>query len=386
MTSWKQILENPTLDRSVGIPDDRTLLSGKLKAKTVFSFIPAAATGAGSNTHSSVLLLRPHPAWHLVRALETGTSTGNYTDLSGDGAIIPSYASLPNMASLYPTGGSAMVRMVAAQVRVQYQGTELNRAGRYYAGLASVNRPAKNNANAPNALSPLSAVFPSSTSAQVGGDTIKQSLQCLTTERVSDQDFVINWKPAGVPAYNRVSNVDFLPWQYTTAGALYESSFACNAGGSGTAYGDSVLVLMIENDYVPTAATAGNLYNITVDSHWEVVPDQQYGVVYPLTPSPYDPAALQRALNSIDQTPVLFRGPKSQPRRKARMVAPRPSVPKRPVEQKSPASWRETAYVVAKQAQRQLAPAAGRAAIAFATKAIQSYQTRPRPSQRRIEL
>lgn len=305
MSNWKQALDNPFGDVTPHIPDDRTLLSGKLRTRTVYAFIPTAQGGSGNNTNSSALIIRPRPYFHILRCAQTVSNSGLVRDTTSSGAGLDNASNAYAASGFWPgTTGSAMVRCVAIGVTISYQGTELNRAGRYTAGLIPVTRPAQTIGSTPQ-LSALSTMVPVDGFGAASLDSLRQAMQQSVTKRISDEELKLVWRPSGVPSYQRGSaNVPVN--QITGGGSSTECEFINNPGQDGQEPGSMNLVILVENDYVTTAATAGNMYQVRVDAHWEVIPDSQFDVVYPLTRSPYSPSALADALNSVDRGTVEF--------------------------------------------------------------------------------
>jgi len=305
MSNWKQALDNPFGDVTPCIPDDHTLLSGKLRTRTVYSFIPVTQNGASTNTNSSGLIIRPRPYNHIIRCAQTAPGSTLLRDISSSGGALDNTYNATASAGFWPAStGSVMLRCVAMGVTITYQGTELNRAGKYTAGLIPVTKPSVTSGVTAQ-LSSLSTMVPTDSVVAASIDVIRNSMQQSVTQRVSDADFKIVWRPAGVPSYQRAGATPPLT-QISGGGSSIECEFINNHGQDGQETGSMNLFILLENDYVTTAASAGNQYQVRVDAHWEVVPDQQFGVVYSLSPSSYSPAQLAAALNSIDRKTVLF--------------------------------------------------------------------------------
>lgn len=324
MNNWKTLLENPFSDKGCGVPDDRTLLSGKIKTRNVSYFVPMALTGVPSVVHTGAIMIRPYPGELYTSCAQTTGNGTSITDLNVAGSAIPVWQPANGSTGFYSTDGSCMVRMVSCGVKVSYEGTELNRAGRYFAGLL----PVTHQAFAPSGggLSALSTLIPVDSSGGANLGTLKGALQCATTQRISDADFVVTWKPSGAPSYQRHGAANNLPAVLEGGGTLYESFFACNQGGAGNAYGDMCLIIVVENDYVGVPSGSGNLYAVTIDAHWEVVPDEQFGVVYPLTVSPYSAPHLASALNTIDRSTILYSRRSAPAQKKTNKLKRQPTI------------------------------------------------------------
>jgi len=394
MSNWKQALDNPFGDVTPCIPDDRTLLSGKLRTRTVYSFVPVAQGGSPNNVNSSALIIRPRPYFHIIRCAQTTPTSTLVRDISSSGGTLDSYSNAYAGGNFFPAAttlnGSAMVRCVAMGVTVTYQGTELNRAGRYTAGLIPVTRPSSTSGVTVQ-LSCLSTMVPTDSVVAADLNVLRQAMQQSVTKRISDEELKLVWKPGGIPSYQRSSSSTPVN-QIVGGGSSVECEFINNPGQDGQAPGEMNLVLLVENDYVTTAATSGNAYQVRVDAHWEVIPDEQFGVVYPLTPSPYSPAALAQALNTIDRTTVEW-SPRSfrqaRPRaRKAKGTRPQavtPAVQPRQtyVVEPSGSSWKQDAYRITRDVAKMLEPAAKSTIANFLAGAVQR-RTLAGPSRKAI--
>ncbi len=305
MSTWKTVLNDPFGDKECGIPDDRTLLSAKVKTRTTYTFVPTAQGGSPTNTLTSALIIRPRPWYHIIKCAETTSGFGVVTDITSAGGAYEATVNANAVTQFWPSGGASMVRCVAIGVTVTYLGTELNRAGRVTAGLLPVAKPAAAKTG-DTVLSSLSTMFPF-TPATMGVDVnvMRDAMQLSHTQRVSDDDLKLVWKPAGAPTYQEI-NAGTAIVAATAGGSSNECEFYHNPGQNGQAAGEMNLVILVENDYVTTASTAGNRYQVRVDAHWELVPSSQFAVLFPLTPSPFSTSQLQDALNAIDRSTVLF--------------------------------------------------------------------------------
>lgn len=324
MSNWKTILNDPFGDKECGIPDDRTLLSAKVKTRTTYTFVPVAQTGSPLNTLTSAFIVRPRPWYHIVKCAETTSGTGVITDIASGGGF-EGTVNTNAVTQFWPNGGASMVRCVAVGVTVTYLGTELNRAGRVTAGLVPASKPASPRTG-DTTLSCLSTMFPY-TPATMGVDVnvVRDAMQLSHTQRISDDDLKLVWKPAGVPPYQEMNGITLV----SSTGPGNECEFFNNPGQNGQEAGAMNLVVLIENDYVTTPSTAGNRYQVRVDAHWELVPSSQFAVLYSLTPSPFSTAQLQDALNTIDRSTVLHhpRQPASFRRPRRGIAAPQPTKP-----------------------------------------------------------
>jgi len=196
------------------------------------------------------------------------------------------------------------VRLVSLGLRVIYEGTELNRAGKIFLGTAGITSGGTSvstvNAGV-YAIEPLSVLTGNVRPEQT---LLKSVLNNTITARISDGLFEANWIPAGVPSYQVApSNLAFSePFATPSASTNVASCFYNTAtGGAGNESGQNTLVLIIEGD-ITASATVGNTYAIEAITHWEVIPVNPLAVSYDLTPSFSDFSALSRAMNGMSLT------------------------------------------------------------------------------------
>lgn len=298
--SWASLISNPFTGRTVGIPDDQTLLSGKVHTTQYVTYTPSQTTTTAT-THNGGFVILPNPNGLFFGLRMPQGNTTDLTDLTAAGTGWTQQLSAANIASL--TGsGTVRARMVACGVRVVYQGTELNRAGKISAGVIPVTNPASGNTTVVGAanLSPLTTLGPGNADGSVSLATLKQSMQFFQEHRITDDSFETIWRPTGIPKYFGVVYSNWVEATTSTNGvATYESAFGCSVGRFGVPYGSSALLVLIENDTVSAAATTGNTYSVSIFAHWEVIPENPYSVAYPLTPSPFNPSALAAGVNAV---------------------------------------------------------------------------------------
>lgn len=296
-SSWASTLRNPFSSTSCHIPDDQTMDAGLVSSKMYLPFSPTAIA-LTSSTHNGGLLLLPHPSWAYYSLYETSAGSQTLTDLNIAGtAWIGNNGGVSNVSALAPYG--ARVRCVSMGLRVTYEGTELQRGGRYFAGLCPIQYAANTVATTGTYLSPLSTVCGGVTS---GLTNMKQCMTNMATARVSDGTFEFTWFPNGTPTYQYKAGSAGEWNPFTTSpgvGPIPNSAFNTPYGGPGVQTGQNAVVFFIENDNTAAAQLSGNSYSIEVVWHWEVIPASPASVAYDLTPSRSNFAALQTALNSV---------------------------------------------------------------------------------------
>lgn len=293
--SWSGLLRNPFNSSPCHIPDDATMDSGVVTSKQLYQLVPSAIGGQGT-VHTGGLLIMPHPFWYIYPLYEDLVGSQTLTDLNGGNAYLMGQTHASNVYGIFPNGISGRVRMTALGIRVTYEGTELNRAGRIFAGLCPIQFPAKGTATG-TALSPLSTICGSPSSAI---STMKQCMTNMVSARVSDGTFEVHWFPNGVPTYQSMAATSqgWLPYTTTNGAAVNPSAFNAPPGLGGVQGGQNVLVVFVENDVVTAAQGYGNMYTAEIVAHWEVIPSSPWSVPYSLSPSPYSSVQLQAALNA----------------------------------------------------------------------------------------
>lgn len=296
-TNWLQTLQSPFVHSSCHIPDDRTTLSGTVSSRETFNFVPTSTPGITQTTHTSGLLFNPYPASYRWKFVEG--AGGVYTGLSA-GINIES-RSIPNLSAVAPKGAS--VRLVSMGVRIIYEGTELNRAGKIFVGTAgAINSGISSstiNGGGTYTIDPLSVYTGFATPDFAA---LKSVLNNSITTRISNGVFEANWVPSGIPTYQILSSTGggYEPFDALTGGAIVPScQFNTAVGAAGVQSGQNGLVVIIENDTTSVASILGNTYAVEVITHWEVIPVNPLAVAYDLTPSASDFQALQMALNKL---------------------------------------------------------------------------------------
>lgn len=277
--------------------------SGLVTSKSYYTFTPQTNDGTAGTVHAGGLLFLPFAKNAVFLLEESGIASGNLTDLTPSGNLyaigsIPSNASVPNYSTM--GSGANKTRLAALGVRVTYEGTELNRAGRYYAGLCPINSPAQAGSATPFPLSPLSTIC----SSYIASTTVlRRCMSNYSTARVADGTFEFTWAPSTTPSYQQ----DIQGTGYSTTFPLFGSTgnqyvtpsyFNGPIQGNCVESGQNALVFWVEGDNTSAVTATGNAYAIEVIWHWEVVPGNSAAVPYTLSLSPYDVSSLARTLNT----------------------------------------------------------------------------------------
>lgn len=307
---WLTAIARPFSTLGVAIPDDRTSMSGKvcstLTVRTAFNALASTST-----SHSFGILIHPYPMFSYLT--ETSAGNGVFTDvnLAGTAFIQPTATTgfpnqVPNTNSL--TGSTtASIRPVSVGVRITYEGTELNRSGRFTAGLSTIGYPASCVATTGTVLSALSTVAGTPTATY---DTIHKTMREWSSTRVSDGVYECLWKPAQTPQYQSIlPSLGNTAMVYSCAAGVGStgvtpSVWSADTGGWGAQNAQNTLVVLVDGDTTSAASVSSNNYTIEVAWNWEVQPQQRELVPFVLTESPFVPAQLQDTLNNLSKIPV----------------------------------------------------------------------------------
>ncbi len=302
------------------IPDDQTMESGLVSSRKYISWAPLALSG-NTTVHCGGLIMAPHPQYALASLLETSSESKSFTDVSSNSGTAGWYdpfagvnpvgiMNVSNILALCPSFTAARVRCVGMGIRVTYEGSELNRAGRYFAGLCPVSN-ATSGYGSGIAGSLLSTVCASP--APIA--SLKGCMTNLASSRVADGTFEYCWQPNGAPTYQAVNNLGStsgLPATTVASGStIAQSAFNSAPGSAGIQAGQNVLVFWVEGDTVSAAQSFGNIYSIEMVYHWEIIPNALLSVAYQLSASRYVPSELAAALNlrqsggSVHETTVI---------------------------------------------------------------------------------
>jgi hypothetical protein len=240
---------------------------------------------------------------------ETSAGNGVLTDvvIAGDFWITPTGGIVtpnapPNIASITGSANAAKIRCVGIGLRITYEGTELNRSGRYIVGQLRPSFPANGVAATGTKLSLLSTVSGGPTSSITA---LKQSMENCWESRNCDGTLETHWVPDGVPTYQMATNDGAVGSVFTTAAgaAVTPSGWNSPDGGFGVESGQNMLCVIVDNDTTPTAVATSNLYAIDIIWHWEVCPNDPTAVAYEVSDSPANTALVDKSLNLINKFP-----------------------------------------------------------------------------------
>jgi len=307
-TNWLSAMSNPFGSYFAHIPDieitDSALLWSEKKGVS-----SSNALSGTSTVHSTAILMMPYPKNALAFADETvaGGGTLSFTDTAGT-----SYRSLndvPNITSL--TGGTtsnfgAAIRCVGMGLKLSYVGTELNRSANVYAGFVCFNR-LPTVVTTTGTVDCIPSMIGNATGVSITTADLKAAMKNCKEGRIpSDGELVFTWHPNGVPTYQVINQATYVPVTGRSAGVSGTTSgFYTLAGQSGLQEGISNLAILIEGDTTSSATATANNYDYTARWLWEVVPDQPEAIAAKVTPSKFDPAELQKAINGATKIPVM---------------------------------------------------------------------------------
>lgn len=295
--AWGRSLTDPFYAPAAHIPDFETNASGLITSTTFFQHTPCGLSGTAA-THNGGIVVFPYARGHIYELAESVTGTANMTDLN---ASQTSWYGGRDAANISGFGDLAKHRMTACGVRITFAGAEQNRSGEYIAGYVQNDYPAYTT-TAGTALSPLSTLMGSNVPMTFSVPLIQTALKEYDEARIGDKTFEFHWKPNGVPPYQLGgANVAYTAPATVAAGVRTASPSLWSAAQNdyGLQAGSNCLVILIRGDTTATATSLGNVYDVQVTSHWEVIPSTPTTVVYDITPSFSNPAQLASAMNSI---------------------------------------------------------------------------------------
>jgi len=297
-------LINPFSAPVAHIPDQYTSASGLTNSfKSIRNAYPMWS-GGSSYQHCFGFVMIPYPGCAQVNLQQLDTSASTVSDTGASGTT-GSYYAVPNASALYGGGlDGCKVRCVSMGCRVIYEGTENNRAGTIFSGLAA-NVTMPNARNSTGTQLSVTSCFTGMTQPTLGD--IRNSLTQVTEARVGEGVFQAVWKPSGVPTYQEYGGSTL----GTTASAgehVTNSLFQCSEGSGGCQFGQNFLVVMVEGDTTPSASAYSNTYNVEMVWNWEVVPNDPTTVAYIVSTSRMDMRSLENAINGIQTTRVAKYG------------------------------------------------------------------------------
>lgn len=287
---WFKVLMDPFSYRNAKIPDDQTAESGTIFSQMFLRLAASPIDGVANLAHCFGIIIPPHhnAGIFVLQTAVNGTGTLNSTSAA---STYCNRLTWYNEGSMLP--GQGKERLVAMGIRVIYEGTEMQRSGRYVAGTV----PTGAAGFVTNALGdPLGTCYGQ---ADVTVTDARNRLTNMVESRVSDGVFEAVWKPNGIPSYQMADT------NWSTGNLLSNTSagenvfFSAAKGEGGVEAGQNCLIWWVENDLTATANVTGNLYSIEIHSHWEVIPNDPESVVYDVTPSPFQPMELAACLNAL---------------------------------------------------------------------------------------
>lgn len=296
LPQFLRCLVDPFNSTASHIPDPDVTPSGLVTSRLLITGYPGAQAGT-STLHSTALIMYPYPRNCIDFAAETTAGTGTLTGVNATGTLNVQLNNAPNIGSFQ--AASCRVRCTGMGVRVVYQGTELNRAGRVFGGNLPANHAPFSVAGTGTVLDPFTTV---TDNVNFTNSLLRSYMSAdLFETRVPGEGGVeFKWKPACTPTYQTYMN-DFLP-SIAASGSTPQTttnSYYAAPGANGSQSGQSVLVVGIDGDITGSATAGGNSYAFECIWHWEVVPDNDTVVAYDLSPSPAHAPTLDYCMNSL---------------------------------------------------------------------------------------
>lgn len=322
--AWGMCLARPWKFMPAHIPDNNTTLSGLCTSRQIIRGTVQNQDGAPSTTHSFGLVLPPYPYYTQFTSVGTaGATFGQICDLTPNGSAYTTFSgnttfptAIPNSVAVLGTTSTlsekSRIRCVGLSVKVIYEGTDLQRSGKFIAALAPATGLGSVTGTG-NRISALSAVLgtgantvyfdPSVIFNNVAPDSYYET-------RVSNEPFTARWLPAGTPTYQLATSLPDPNFYTSTTAGIDPPSTAITywnapAGGTGLQGGQNVLIVGVVGDTTGTSTVSSNPYTFEVIWHWEVIPDQPQSVAYPLSKSDANSVLLDKCLNGMQQLSVV---------------------------------------------------------------------------------
>lgn len=265
------------------IPDNLTAPTLKMKSLSNLSFTTLDPSANPGTSHGALVLIQPS----AKSASITGYMAYNPTINAFQN---PSNleTTVPNFNAVFPTSGSASYnvtaddyryRCTALGVRLTYCGTELNRGGQVVVGIIEPDL-------SPNGDDVFYECFGNSGTALSANLTRDAVMKRFTRYKVfREWDDVLEFEsiPSGCPQYQLVT---------------------LNNGANGPPLNTMTqsnrlpcLAIMILGDTTTTSASTGNVFELEVMRHWEVISPSDLVTGAPPTPSVCDARQLEHSLN-----------------------------------------------------------------------------------------
>jgi len=313
---YYETLANPFSPVKAHIPDTCVTPSG-LATSHINYTTTLAAVGTNTSIHAGGMLMFPFVYQCFIPLVEQVGGAGTISDLNAAGTATTGFQSCPNAGAIIGSNAnsSATIRCVSMGMRVTYEGTELNRSGKYYIGIIPITAPASSVASTGTKLSALSTLVGGGLSGtyttNVG--SLREACTEVLDMRACDETIQCIWKPA-CPVSYQSANVAGTSVLTTTAGAVvFDSVFSCAPGQAGSQFGQNALAFFFEGDTTTSSQLACNPFSFNCVWNWEVVPNEWDLVSYSPGYSISDSRELDECLNKLHSLRIAGIVPKAGP-------------------------------------------------------------------------
>jgi hypothetical protein len=314
--AWCLSVADPWNAGPAHIPDSATTSSG-LCHSTIFFRGGATQFSTTSTSHSFGFFLPPIPYFTFLSSYNTSSDVTDIANAGtaywnwSTGASISAPFAVPNINSILGTTNPgtmrSRIRCVGLSIQAIYEGTELQRAGKFIAALVPVTGQGQCIGTTGTVLSGIAAALGGTAGAvDFSIETIKQNAVKYTEQRITSAPFVARWLPAGAPTYQALAST---PELYTTTAGVQpivgaETFWSQPNGGPGLQAGQNALIFMVAGDTTSSTSLISNPYTFNIRWNWEVIPDEQYTVAYNLGKSVSNSVLLDSCLNSFQNLTV----------------------------------------------------------------------------------
>lgn len=292
------------------VPDSNTTRSGLCTSHVQYMGQPISTS---VTTRGFGFCLPPYPSFSYITDQTADGTVPGYGDTNTGGTVffqpfstttsaIP--LTVPNLTALLGTTSTnterTRIRCVGMSLTCTYEGTELQRAGKYIAALVPMTGIGAIYPSTGTKVGPLSAALSTGDGLpNIQLVDIRKQATKYVEQRISDDTFTVRWIPQGAPSYQLVRPLVAADITVSAGVTPTSSPWAVAEGYLGVQAGQNALIFMVDGDTTASASTTGNLYTVNINWSWEVIPDDHDSVSYSLSPSPANQTVLDLCLNAF---------------------------------------------------------------------------------------
>ncbi len=299
------------------IPDEQTMRSALLRSHVRYSQPPVTVSATTTRTFGFIFPAYPYYTYFSDDMGSGSCSDVNLSGTAGTQYITPFATTGVNvppvvsnlssiMGSQYPGDQRIKIRCVGIGVSMTYNGTELQRAGKFIAAVIPVTGLGSVAPTTGTAILLAGAAMATTVNdIFINTSDIRKQAIKYSEARISDKPFNARWIPNCSPTYHYV-NPAVSNWS-STAGidpSGPNSIWSASEGQTGSQSGQNALIVVVEGDTIAAASTVGNPYTFDITHLWEAIPDDYDSVAYDCSPSPASSLLLDKCTNAFSRMTV----------------------------------------------------------------------------------